>query len=87
MIGVFENLDFTESKTVLISNIQLCLKFQHYHNIWFIKFIQIQLPGARSSLRVYVPVSPDLAKTVKVTSDYSKNLTNGFRGDQNDNFT
>ena len=35
---------------------------------------------------VLVPVAPDLAKTVKVKSDYSENLAKVFGGAKNGNF-
>ena len=38
-------------------------------------------------LRVHVPVSPDLAKTVKVRSDHSENLTKVFGGAKDGNFS
>ena len=38
-------------------------------------------------LGVHVPVSPDLAKKVKVRSDQSEKLTKVFGGVNNDNFS
>ena len=38
-------------------------------------------------LGVHVPVSPDLAKTVKVRLDQSENLTKVFGGANNGNFS
>ena len=38
-------------------------------------------------LGVHGPVSPNLAKTVKVRSDHSENLTNVFDGAKNGNFS
>ena len=35
-------------------------------------------------IEVHVPVAPDLAKTVKVGSDHSKNLTSVFYGAKNE---
>ena len=55
---------------------------------FFMKFGTLNLTLRRPNLLgVHGPVSPDLAKTVKVRSDHSENLTNVFGGAKNGNFS
>ena len=51
---------------------------------WNLLYLTLRRPNV---LGVHGPVSPDLAKTVKVRSDHSENLTNVFGGAKNGNFS
>ena len=69
-------------------NVSRVIKENYYYNfLQKIKKFDILSLRRPNLLGVQVPVSPFLAKTVKMRSDHSENLTDFFSGAKNGNFS
>ena len=73
----------TLSSAYAVFNAIICRLIIHEIKVLFL-ILTLRRPNL---LGFHVPVSPDLAKTVKVRSDHSENLTEVFGGAKNGNFS